>query len=117
MKKPELKVNLRKAQDSVFVIDLLGEVTSFGEGPLMEAFKQASEGGAQALIFNFRDLEFMNSGGIGLLVTVLIRANRQGIRLSAVELNEHYRRIFELTSLNEAIHIFEKEEEALAEVV
>ena len=113
MQKPELKVNLRKTHANTFVIDLTGELTSFGEPPLMSAFTQATEQGAELLVFNFRDVEFMNSGGIGLLVTLLIRASRLGIRLSAVQLNEHYRKIFELTSLNEAIKIYPQEEDAL----
>jgi anti-sigma B factor antagonist len=56
----------------------------------------------------------MNSSGIGLLVTLLIRANRQNQRLLAYGLSEHYRQIFELTRLNEAIAIYDNEEEALA---
>jgi anti-sigma B factor antagonist len=62
---------------------------------------------------NFSGLEYMNSSGIGLLVTLLIRARRQNQKLIACGLNEHYRQIFELTRLNEAIHIYENETEAL----
>ena len=45
----------------------------------------------------------MNSSGIGLLVTLLICAQRQGLRLVAFGLTDHYREIFEFTRLNEAI--------------
>ena len=58
----------------------------------------------------------MNSGGIGLLVTMLIRANRQDQTLLAYGLTEHYQQIFELTRLNEAIKIYGTEAEALATV-
>jgi anti-sigma B factor antagonist len=58
----------------------------------------------------------MNSGGIGLIVTLLIRANRQGNRLVAIGLNDHYRQIFGLTRLDEAITIFDDEAAALADV-
>ena len=57
----------------------------------------------------------MNSSGIGLLVTLLIRVNRQKQKLLAVGLQDHYRHIFELTRLNEAIQIFDTEAEALVE--
>jgi anti-sigma B factor antagonist len=50
-----------------------------------------------------------------MLVTLLVRANRQRQRLLAFGLNEHYRQIFELTRLDEAIHIYDTEAEALAE--
>jgi anti-sigma B factor antagonist len=58
----------------------------------------------------------MNSGGIGLLVTLLVRVQRGGQRLLAVGLNEHYRQIFSLTRLDEAIGIHDTTEAALAAV-
>ena len=61
--------------------------------------------GAQRVVLNFADLEYMNSSGLGLLVTLLVRANRQGRQLVAVGLSDHYRNIFELTRLNEAIRV------------
>jgi anti-sigma B factor antagonist len=57
----------------------------------------------------------MNSSGIGMLVTLLVRANRQRQRLMACGLSEHYRQIFSLTRLDEAIGIFANEAEAVAE--
>ena len=56
----------------------------------------------------------MNSGGIGLLVTMLVRANRQKQKLCVYGLNEHYRQIFELTRLDEAIAIYDDEPAAVA---
>jgi anti-sigma B factor antagonist len=56
----------------------------------------------------------MNSGGIGLLVTLLVRAQRQRQNLLACGLTEHYRQIFELTRLDEAIGIYDDEDNALA---
>jgi anti-sigma B factor antagonist len=113
---PEAKVsmNVRKPSETVSVIDIAGEITSFSEQVLSEAYNQASDAGIKSVVLNFEDLEYMNSGGIGLLVTTLIRANRQGQKLSAFGLNEHYRQIFELTRLDEAIGIFESESQALA---
>ena len=47
----------------------------------------------------------MNSGGIGLLVTLLVRANRHSQQLLAFGLSDHYAQIFELTRLDEAVGI------------
>jgi len=65
---------------------------------------------------DFSGLDYMNSGGIGLLVTLLVRANRHGQRLLACGLDDHYRQILELTRLDEAITIYADEAEALAAV-
>ena len=96
------------------IIDISGDVTAASEDALMAAYNRASEDRARAIVLNFSGLDYMNSGGIGLLVTLLVRANRQRQRLLAYGLTEHYRQIFELTRLDEAIAIYESEEEALA---
>ena len=62
------------------------------------------------MVLNFGGLEYMNSGGIGMLVTLLVRANRQHQQLLAYGLSDHYRQIFELTRLDEAIAIFDDED-------
>jgi len=113
MYQAKVTMSVRKASDTANVIDVQGAVTAFAEDDLMDAYTQAAGNGARAVILNFSDLEYMNSSGIGLLVTLLIRANRQGQRLLAYGLNEHYRHIFELTRLNEAIRVYDTETEAV----
>jgi anti-sigma B factor antagonist len=98
------------------VIDIAGEITSFSEKEISNAHEEAARGGVDAVVLNFQDLEYMNSGGIGLLVTTLIRAQRSGHRLMVFGLSDHYRQIFSLTRLDEAIEIFDSEASALAAV-
>ncbi|HEU5229176.1 MAG TPA: STAS domain-containing protein, partial [Ktedonobacteraceae bacterium] len=66
------------------------------------------------IILNFSGLDYMNSSGIGLIITLLIRVNRQKQHLLAFGLSEHYRHIFEITRLDDAIKIYLSEDEALA---
>jgi anti-sigma B factor antagonist len=94
------------------VVDIRGDVTAGSESVLMNAYE--ATGDARAIVLNFTALDYMNSGGIGLLVTLLVRVNRQGQRLLAFGLSEHYRQIFELTRLDEAVGIHDSEHEALA---
>jgi anti-sigma B factor antagonist len=114
----ELRVNMttRKLGDKVSVIDVKGDVTAASEGVLMEAYEEAGGDKAKNILLNFSGLEYMNSGGIGMLVTLLVRANRHKQKLLACGLNEHYRQIFELTRLDDAIGIYATESDALAAV-
>ena len=116
MTMPQAKVamNVRKVSDTVCTVAIEGKITAFAENVLMDAFTEASAADARSIILDVSGLEYMNSSGIGLLVTLLIRANRQGQKLLATGLNQHYQHIFELTRLNEAIHIFPTEAAALA---
>jgi len=113
MSQPNVTMQVSR-QPGVSVIAIRGEVTGFAEDELMEAYNAAGADSRQTIILDFTDLEYMNSSGIGLLVTLLIRAQRQQQRLLACGLSDHYRQIFDLTRLNEAIGLYNSRAEALA---
>lgn len=107
-------MDLHAAGPNTSVIDVRGEVTAATESALMDAYGRATASGARMVLLNFSSLEYMNSSGIGLLVTLLIRANRQGQKIAAFGLTDHYKDIFELTRLDEAIKIYDDESAAIA---
>ena len=98
---------------SATILRIHGEITGASEPALMDAYTQAGTG-VRSVVLDFGDLEYMNSGGIGLLVTLLVRAQRAGQQLHAIGLSEHYRQILSLTRLDEAIGIHPDEASALA---
>ena len=113
MTEGSLITDVRELSSRASVIDLKGDVTASSEKTLADAYTRASGKFTRTIVLNFSGLEYMNSGGIGMLVTLLVRANRQRQRLVAFGLNEHYRQIFELTRLDEAIKIYDSEADAL----
>jgi len=114
MPQANVTMNVRSVGDQIGIVDVKGEVTTFAENALMDAHTRVSAGGARTIILNFTEMEYMNSGGIGLLVTLFIRTTRQKQRLLIYGLSEHYKHIFEITRLNEAIGTYDTEAEALA---
>lgn len=106
--------HVRAVDERTSIIDISGELTAASEGELAAAFAAAAGQTTKTIVLNFDRLEYMNSSGIGLLVTLLVRANRQHQKMLACGLNEHYRQIFELTRLDEAIAIHATEADALA---
>ena len=106
--------DVREVSEAVRVIDIRGDITAESEDVLMDAYGRANGDAVRAVVLNFSGLDYMNSGGIGLLVTVLVRAQRQRQRVLAYGLSDHYRQIFELTRLDEAVGIHDSEDEALA---
>jgi anti-sigma B factor antagonist len=99
MPQANVMMNARRVNPMVSIIDIQGEVTAFAEKVLMDAYLEASTSTTSAIILNFSELEYINSSGIGQLVTLLIRVNRQNQRLLAFGLSQHYRTIFEITPL------------------
>jgi anti-sigma B factor antagonist len=110
MPEAQIKMNVRQAGDNASIIDVQGELTAFAEDVLMDAYNQATDGQVRAIILNFEGLEYMNSSGIGLLVTLLIRINREKQRLLTYGLSDHYKSIFQITRLDDAIAIHDTEE-------
>lgn len=113
---PVATMDVRHPTSRVAVVDIGGEVTSHCESALMDAYEAASTPGTQGLVLNFTGLDYMNSGGIGVLVTLLVRCNRQKQKLAVCGLTAHYRQIFELTRLDEAISLHDDEAAAVAAV-
>jgi anti-anti-sigma factor len=107
-------MTVRHPTPGTAVIDIKGEVTASCESALMGAYEEASTTSTKSLVLNFTDLDYMNSSGIGMLVTLLVRANRQHQKLAAYGLTDHYRQIFELTRLDEAISLHDDEPSAVA---
>jgi anti-sigma B factor antagonist len=107
------RLEVRKPAPGVAVIDIAGEVTRDSDAALKEAYELAGDG-VKAIVLGFDSLEYMNSSGIGLLVTLLVRAQRNRQRILAYGLSEHYRQIFQLTRLDEVIAIHDSEAAALA---
>lgn len=114
MPQANVVMNVRSVSPVASIIDIQGEVTAFAEDALMDAYAKAGTPTTRTIIINFTDLEYMNSSGIGLLVTLLIRINRQRQRMLAYGLSDHYKHIFELTRLDDAIKIYNTEAEAVA---
>jgi anti-sigma B factor antagonist len=106
--------DVREVSEQTRVIDIKGDITAQSEDVLMDAYGRSSGAGVRAIVLNFSGLDYMNSGGIGLLVTLLVRAQRQHQRVLAYGLSDHYRQIFELTRLDEAVGIHDSEDDALA---
>ena len=106
--------DVREAAAGVLVIDIKGDITASSEDVLMDAYARANDAGAKVIVLGFPELDYMNSGGIGLLVTLLVRAQRQKQAVFAYGLSDHYRQIFELTRLDEAVAIHDSEDDALA---
>ena len=114
MVETRVSMEVRSPETGISVVDIHGDLTGNSEDVLMAAYEEASNGQANSIILNFTDLDYMNSSGIGLLVTMLIRTQRKKQTLMAYGLSEHYRQIFDLTRLNEAIGIYADEATAVA---
>lgn len=112
-----LEIDVRQVRNKLSIIDIHGDITAFAEEQLQNAYNQAIDFGIDNVVWNFSKMNFLNSSGIGLLVVLLVRARKQNVNMAAYGLNEHFKRLFEMTRLNEVFNLYETEEEALSELL
>ena len=108
--------DVREPSEATRVIAIEGDITAESEEVLMDAYGRASGDSVRSFVLDFTGLQYMNSGGIGLLVTLLVRAQRQRQQVLAFGLSEHYTQIFELTRLDEAVGIHESESLVISKI-
>ncbi len=104
---------VRQVNGQASIIDICGELTASVEPSLLKAYNEATRKGTRAVVLNLNDMEYMDSSGIGVLIGLLMRAQREERRLLSYGLSPHYREIFAVTQLNRAIGIYNTEREAL----
>jgi anti-sigma B factor antagonist len=97
----------------VVVLDLHGDINSFAERALNEAYAQADADQPAAILLNFADVSYINSTGIALIVGLLAKARASGRRLLACGLSDHYVEIFNITRLADFMTLFPDENSAL----
>ena len=68
---------------------------------------------AQQVIFDLHHLQFIDSSGLGALLSILRHLTAQGGDLKIAELNKPVRAVFELVSMHKIFEIYQTKEDAL----
>src|SRR3979411_1892977 len=100
-------------RDGTAVVDLPPQIDSSAEHALNGAYAAAVDHGSKTVLLNFGGVEFLWSTGIAWIVGILARARKEGRKITAAGLSDHYREIFEITRLADFMTIFADEDAAL----
>ncbi|MDP9023629.1 MAG: anti-sigma factor antagonist [Actinomycetota bacterium] len=96
------------------VLDLHGDLDGRADAALNGAYADAAGTTAVVpLVLNFKDVGYINSTGIALIVGLLAKARAEARSIRVVGLSEHYRHIFEITRLADFMSFFPDEETAV----
>ena len=113
MSSDEIQVSIRE-ESGATVIDLVGDVTTFAEDAINQAYQTASDDGAVNIIFNFRENDYINSAGIAILIGIVTEARKQDQKLLMTGLSIHFQKIFRMVGLTQYADLYPSVEEALA---
>jgi anti-sigma B factor antagonist len=103
-----------KKQDDITIIDVEGQLIVGNRQELKQKVLEELEGGARRFLIDFSGTGYIDSSGLGVLVSLSKKIREQGGELRLANLNEDLRTLFELTKLDTLFHIASDRQEALA---
>ncbi len=101
-------------RDDITVIDVKGQLIVGNRQELKQKVLDELEAGARKFLVDFAGTGYIDSSGLGVLVSLSKKIREQGGELRLANLNEDLRTLFELTKLDTLFHIANNREEALA---
>ncbi len=102
---------------TVAVIELSGEVDGSAAETLTTSYQHAvADGQARTVVLDFAAVDYINSTGIALIVSVLARARAEGRPVAACGLSPHYREIFDITRLSDFIELFPELDDVVSQL-
>jgi anti-anti-sigma factor len=108
-----IKANVRK-QDSIAIIDMKGEVTSFADETINSLVNATVEEGFQKIVFNFTDVSYINSSGIAILIGIVTGLTNKGVSFKVYGLTPHFKKIFRMIGLTQYVNVLASEKDAIA---
>ena len=101
--------------DGVTVLDLNGRIT-LGEGSvqLREAIRDLISKGSKTILLNMGDVNYIDSSGIGELVSAFTTTKNQGGELKLLNLTKKVNDLLQITKLYTVFDVFEDEASAIS---
>jgi anti-sigma B factor antagonist len=96
--------------EGVTIVDLRGRI-DFGDGSkrLRETLDDLVTRGTKNVLLNMKEVDFVDSSGIGEMVRGHVQLAKIGGQLKLVNLSKHVHMLLQVTSLNKVFEIFDDE--------
>ena len=103
------------------VIELSGDIDGSAAAILTSAYDRAvhandASAPVGTVVLDFGAVDYINSTGIALIVSVLARARAERRKVVACGLSAHYREIFDITRLSDFIELFPDLDHAVSQL-
>ncbi len=111
--KRAMAFDVKRETGEVVVFDVEGQLIVGNRQELKQAVLAELEGGARKFLVDFTNTGYIDSSGLGVLVSLSKKIREQGGELRLSSLNEDLRTLFELTKLDPLFRIADSREEGL----
>jgi anti-anti-sigma factor len=106
------EINLEQ-RGAITLFNIRGDLTSFSEPFLSEAYQSANEQGAGNILLKIDKEAYINSGGIAVLIQILALSKRNNQNIGITGVSDHFKKIFRMVGITKFADIHESVENAL----
>ena len=106
----ESKVVVGEGKNAM-IMDIQDDLTAAVDKDLDAAYKEICENNPDNIILKFHEKQHINSTGLAMVINMLIDSREKGRKVYALGLIKHYRKIFEISGLNNYITMIDSEDE------
>ena len=99
--------------DGVTLVEVEGQLIVGNRQELKQQVLEQLEGGDRKFVIDFAGTGYIDSSGLGVLVSLSKKIREQGGELRLSNLNDDLRTLFELTKLDTLFRIADDKEQAL----
>ncbi len=107
-----MEYNITK-EDGIYIINLLGDLVAGKIYNLKEDLEKILTEENPKIIFNFADVKFIDSSGIGLIVNVLKKQSEKNNKLKLCNLNKTVTNIFKQIKIYSFFEVYDSLDEAI----
>src|SRR5690606_10902279 len=100
-------------QDEVVVVEVEGQLIVGNRQELKQKVLDELDAGERKFLIDFSQTGYIDSSGLGVLVSLSKKIREQGGELRLANLNEDLKTLFELTKLDTLFHIADTRERAM----
>ncbi len=108
-----LRIRTQVSAD-VYILECEGRIVFGDEGASLRARVGNLLSGTPKIVVNLRDVVHIDSGGIGILVGLLVSARKRGGDLKLVSPNRHVTELLRRTHLHTVFTVYGNSDEAVA---
>ena len=102
----------QQIKDNVFVLRLSGDLIGENSGAtVLDAVNNAIQQQMLTCIIDISELRYINSSGIGVLITILTKFRNKGGEVYLMKPSENVKKLLVITKLNAIFQIVNSEEE------
>ncbi len=103
-----------EVSDSILIIRLSGDLIGEDNGAsILELATENINNGIRNCIVDISEVRYINSSGIGVLITILTKFRNKGGEVYLVKPSENVKKLLIITKLNAIFNIVESESEAI----